>query len=82
MSLSASEPKKYTLQEIELKITELKKKLILSKVNHHMHLHICIFTFGLWLIVWPYITIAAKIERNKDKKKLNYLIKEEELLML
>ncbi|MCW8895136.1 MAG: hypothetical protein OQK48_00785 [Sulfurimonas sp.] len=81
MSLSASEPQKYTLEEIELEIAELKKKIILSKVNHHMHLHLCIPSFGLWPIVWGYITVAAKIERNKYKKRLNELTKEKELLV-
>ncbi len=79
MSLSASEQKRYTLEEIELKITELKKKMILSKVNHYMHLHLCIPFVGLWLIPWGLITIAAKIERNKDTKNLNELIKKGEL---
>ena len=74
MSLCASELKKHTLEEIKLKITELKKKLIFSKVNHHMHLHLCIPSFGLWSIAWGYITITAKIERNKYKEKLNELL--------
>jgi len=81
MSLSASEPKDHTLEEIELEISELKKKIILSKVNHYMHLHICIPCVGLWLIPWGLITIVAKIKRNKDNKNLNELIKKKELLL-
>jgi len=81
MSLSASEPKNHTLEEIELEISELKKKMIFSKVNHYMHLHLCIPSVGLWLIPWGLITITAKIERNKDTKNLNELIKKGELLV-
>ncbi len=81
MSLSVSEPKNHTLEEIKLEISELKKKMIFAKVNHYMHLHLCIPCVGLWLIPWGMITVVAKIKRNKDTKILNELIKKEELLV-
>lgn len=70
MGLFSSEPKKYNLQEIEFEITNLKTKIASTKVNHILHLLLCVPTAGFWIIAWILITISASSERSGYEKNL------------
>lgn len=58
------ESKKYNLQEVEFEITHLQSKITSTKVNHILHLLLCIPTAGFWIIAWILITISAGSERR------------------
>ena len=81
MGLFSSKPKKYNLQEIEFEITNLKTKIASTKVNHILHLLLCIPTAGFWVIAWILITISVSSERNDYEKSLKdfYRMKNEVL---
>ena len=70
MGFFSTEPKKYNLQEIEFEITNLKTKIASTKVNHILHLLLCIPTAGFWIIPWILITISASGERSGYEKSL------------
>ena len=70
MGIFSSKQKKYNLQEIEFEITNLKTKITSTKVNHILHLLLCIPTAGFWIIAWILITISASSERSDYEKSL------------
>ena len=70
MGFFSTKPKKYNLQEVEFEITNLKTKIASTKVNHILHLLLCIPTAGFWIIAWILITISASGERSGYEKSL------------
>lgn len=65
-----NEPKKYNLQEIELEIENIKRSIESTKVNHVLHLLLCLPTAGIWVIFWIIIAISAKSERKNHARRL------------
>lgn len=70
MGIFSSKPKQYNFQEIEFEITNLKTKIASTKVNHILHLLLCIPTAGLWIIIWILIAISASSKRSGYEKDL------------
>ncbi len=73
-----NKPDEYNSQDVEFEITKLKSKIEGTKVNHILHLLLCIPTAGIWIIIWILIVISASSERSGYEKalKLEYQKKE------
>lgn len=63
MGLS-SDKKTNTLTEVEFEIERLQSIIKSKKVNHILHLLLCVPTFGLWVIIWILISITASSEKS------------------
>lgn len=62
--------KTYTLSEVEFEIDRLQTKVKSTKVNHILHLLLCIPTAGFWIIAWILIVISASMEKSGYEKEL------------
>jgi len=60
----SSDKKTNTLTEVEFEIERLQSIIKSKKVNHILHLLLCVPTFGLWVIIWILISITASSEKS------------------
>ena len=78
MGLFSFMDKKYTLPEIEFEISNLQTKIASTKVNHVLHLLLCIPTAGIWIIIWILTTISVSMEKSGYERDLKKLYQEKE----
>jgi len=62
--------KTYTLPEVEFEIERLQIKIKATKVNHILHLLLCIPTVGFWIIIWILVTVSVSSEKSGYEKEL------------
>ena len=62
-------------KNIDFQIEETNRLIAGQKVNHILHLLLCIPTVGFWAIIWVLVVISSSMETSRLKRELEKLYK-------
>lgn len=73
--------KEHTLESLENDIEQARRGIAGQKVNHILHLLLCIPTVGLWIVVWILVWISSSLEISRLERKIKEYYSEKSKLV-
>jgi len=65
-------------ENLDFKISNLEEKISKTYPNHILHFLLSLFTGGIWIIIWIFVTVSSNFERKSLTERLKETYKEKE----